>query len=238
MNKIHKKINTNNQKVFLVGDIHGMYDEFVQLLNVMQWKNGDILISTGDLIDRGPQIKETLDFFMKTDNTYVVCGNHENKFLKYLSGKTKNTHSLRHTIEQTKPLNQQKLREFIESLPRLLEFDTNKFVFHAGIHPFQDVRHQKDEDNYIYMREFTNKKNDVGMWWDFYYGSDELYFGHEVTEPEDREPFENCFSLDGGACFGKEMRGIVIAADGRKTWHAVKSNRAFAKYNKKYIEEE
>ena len=49
------------KKVAIIGDIHGCYDELNQLLDRIDWSPRDhILILTGDLIDRGPKIKETL----------------------------------------------------------------------------------------------------------------------------------------------------------------------------------
>lgn len=53
------------KRVTIIGDIHGCYDELNQLLDTINWSpNNNILILTGDLIDRGPKIRETLMFAM------------------------------------------------------------------------------------------------------------------------------------------------------------------------------
>jgi calcineurin-like phosphoesterase family protein len=55
------------KKVAIIGDIHGCYDELSELLDAIDWlPQSHILTLTGDLIDRGPKIKETLMFAMDT----------------------------------------------------------------------------------------------------------------------------------------------------------------------------
>lgn len=73
------------KKVTIIGDIHGCYDELDQLLDTIDWSpSSHILILTGDLIDRGPKIKETLMFAMNTPSVYSLMSNHEQKLLRYL----------------------------------------------------------------------------------------------------------------------------------------------------------
>lgn len=65
---------------FVIGDIHGCYDELMLLLEHVEFDHEiDRLISTGDLVDRGPKNIEVLDFFMAHYNksTFVVKGNHD-----------------------------------------------------------------------------------------------------------------------------------------------------------------
>ena len=59
------------KKVAIIGDIHGCYDELSELLEAINWSpQSHILILTGDLIDRGPKIKETVMFAMNTPSVY------------------------------------------------------------------------------------------------------------------------------------------------------------------------
>ena len=68
------------KKVTVVGDTHGCYDELDVLLDTIDWSSrSHILILTGDLIDRGPNIKETLIFAMTTASVYSLMSNHEQK---------------------------------------------------------------------------------------------------------------------------------------------------------------
>lgn len=77
------KIKTSEkQRVFVCGDIHGMYDLLIKALNSVNFKIGhDVLVCVGDLIDRGPDSKKVLDLFMTTYNFFTVLGNHEDMAL-------------------------------------------------------------------------------------------------------------------------------------------------------------
>jgi Icc-related predicted phosphoesterase len=89
------------KKVTIIGDIHGCYNELNQLLDTIDWSpSNHILVLTGDLIDRGPMIKETLMFAMDTPSVYSLMSNHEQKLLRYIQGRHVQTVSLTKTIQQ------------------------------------------------------------------------------------------------------------------------------------------
>ncbi len=69
-----------DQRVFVCGDIHGMYDFFMKALEELGFRIGkDVLVCTGDLIDRGPDSYKLLCHFLfdKTGSFFSVRGNHE-----------------------------------------------------------------------------------------------------------------------------------------------------------------
>ena len=66
-------------KINIIGDIAGRYDELMLLLDKMP--KADLIISVGDLVDRGSQSKEVIEWFMKTENADAVYGNHEDLFV-------------------------------------------------------------------------------------------------------------------------------------------------------------
>ena len=63
--------------IFAVGDIHGCFLTFQKLLGEMGVTDEDTLVSLGDLVDRGPRIREVLEYIANRDNTYVTIGNHD-----------------------------------------------------------------------------------------------------------------------------------------------------------------
>jgi hypothetical protein len=78
------RMQCRGKKVAIIGDINGCYDELCELLDAIDWSpRSHILILTGDLIDRGPKIKETLMFAMNTPYVYSLMSNHEKKLLRY-----------------------------------------------------------------------------------------------------------------------------------------------------------
>lgn len=68
------------QRTIIVGDVHGCFDELLGLMDKCQATSSDRIISVGDLVDRGPKVREVVEFFMKHES---VLGNHEERQLKY-----------------------------------------------------------------------------------------------------------------------------------------------------------
>jgi len=68
------------KSINFIGDIHGNYIELLELSNLMP--PGEF-ISVGDIIDRGPNSKKVIEFFMK--NGRVILGNHEHMMLDFFN---------------------------------------------------------------------------------------------------------------------------------------------------------
>ncbi len=62
---------------YVVSDIHGEYDKFLELLKKIDFKDTDTMYILGDMIDRGPKsIPLLLDLSMR-HNVICLLGNHE-----------------------------------------------------------------------------------------------------------------------------------------------------------------
>ena len=76
------------QRIFVVGDIHGCYEELQELLNIIQLKPEDVIVFLGDYVDRGPYSRKVLERLiqLKKDhsNSYFIRGNHEDMILNFL----------------------------------------------------------------------------------------------------------------------------------------------------------
>lgn len=225
-----------NKRVFIVGDLHGMYDELVSVLEKAEFvPNIDVLIFTGDLVDRGPGIDKCLSWLNSFSNSYSVMGNHEYKFVRYLLGRKIHPNSLAETIEQTKKWDKNSLIPLLMSMPFSIKFRENAYVVHAGINPLKLI-HKQFKDELMYTRDITLGEK-TAPWWSFYSGQDEIYFGHEVT-PEKTQVTEKVFAMDGGACFGMELRLCVNNPDGTKEFFVEKANKCYADYRKDEPENE
>ncbi len=80
-------------RVYAIADIHGAYDEFVNLLiaaelvdDDLAWRAQDAhLVVTGDMVDRGPRSRQVLDLVRELKEqaavaggmVHVLLGNHE-----------------------------------------------------------------------------------------------------------------------------------------------------------------
>ena len=67
------------QRTLIVGDIHGCYIELQALLDKAGLGDGDAVIGIGDIVDRGPETPQVVEFFQNTPNTMAIMGNHERK---------------------------------------------------------------------------------------------------------------------------------------------------------------
>ncbi len=120
-----------------IGDIQGCFDEFKALLDKIRFRpDCDRLWLTGDLVNRGPQSLQTLEFlYALSDNLNVALGNHD-------------LHLLATAFDHQKPGRKDTLDELLAS-PRsspllqwlrqqpLLHMDEHLDVcmVHAGLHP-------------------------------------------------------------------------------------------------------
>lgn len=62
---------------YVISDIHGEYDLFVELLEKMELKKTDTLYILGDVLDRGPHPIKVLLKLMEMPNVICIAGNHE-----------------------------------------------------------------------------------------------------------------------------------------------------------------
>lgn len=62
---------------YVVGDIHGEYGAFMDLLEQIQLKETDTLYVLGDILDRGPHPIKVLLKLMEMPNVICLVGNHE-----------------------------------------------------------------------------------------------------------------------------------------------------------------
>ncbi len=78
---------------WVVGDIHGCYNEFMTLLENPEIKKEDTIILIGDIIDRGPDSLKMMKWAMENvtpDGRFqMICGNHENNVIEDYDKKRK-----------------------------------------------------------------------------------------------------------------------------------------------------
>lgn len=70
-------------KINIIGDIAGRYDELMLLLNKMPETN--LILSVGDMVDRGPKSKQVIQWFMKQQKlgkAEAIYGNHEDMMVQ------------------------------------------------------------------------------------------------------------------------------------------------------------
>ncbi|MEC0209708.1 metallophosphoesterase family protein [Paenibacillus ehimensis] len=232
-------------RTLVISDIHGCYDEFVNLLSVIKYEPAeDELILLGDYCDRGFKSKEVIDFILnlhKDSNTIVLRGNHDQMFLDALNGG--DDYLFLHnggidTIESYCGLNwfenyqgfdfnryleakkfilthYKQHIDFLNSLP--FYHETEEFIFtHAGLNPFYENWKEQPNDNFLWIRDiFINNITQVDK---------TVIFGHTPTINMKDEDCGIWFGgdkigIDGGCCFGFQMNCLEICEEGYKTYY-------------------
>ena len=60
-----------------MSDLHGMYDEFIAMIEKIDFNIGDELFILGDIVDRGDKAAEILNYIIDKSNIVPLIGNHE-----------------------------------------------------------------------------------------------------------------------------------------------------------------
>lgn len=221
-------------RIIVVGDPQGMYDETIKLLEKCQVTPNDWVIFAGDLVDRGVDSAKCIELAMRREQVQgkpaAVLGNHEEKHLTYLNqekrtGKLPNFSSPYHAA--TRAQLQDHHYEYIKKLPLFIRLpEYNAAVVHAGVYPGRTLEEQDpyhllhiqmikpfDEQGNPtkdYSTKWPSKIPDKGwkFWTHFWDGPERIIFGHSVTD----KPLltEKACGIDGGACFGHELRAVIL----------------------------
>ncbi len=123
--------------VYAIGDVQGCYDELVQLLEKINYKDHkDRLWFTGDLVNRGPKSLQTLRMIRAMGaNATVVLGNHDLHLLAtaydHLNPGKKDT-----LDDILKAPDREPLLEWLRFRPLMhVDSELKPVMVHAGLHP-------------------------------------------------------------------------------------------------------
>jgi len=72
--------------IYCCSDLHGCFDEFLELLKKINFTNNDTMYILGDNIDRGRKPIELLKYIYEHENIISLMGNHEEFLLNYIDG--------------------------------------------------------------------------------------------------------------------------------------------------------
>lgn len=159
-----KKVPANVEgRDFVVGDLHGCFDELGRLLVHVKFDpQRDRLFSTGDLVDRGPRSVDCMSLLNKKW-FFPVLGNHEDLILSKFKMLEEGRHQT-FTNEELELLNKTKVfRDKIFNMPLVYEIEHLLFgkiyIVHAEILPehLLDITTEKINEK-EYERYFSSMK--------------------------------------------------------------------------------
>lgn len=232
------------QDVFVVSDVHGHYDELVEL---MRYHKNELVIFIGDLIDKGYQSKEVLQYVMelvRKNKAIAIKGNHEELFLDFLEqpllaksymlgigyktiqsllGVSPNEGTDAEYIAENIKEKYPEIIYFLQTLPAYIEMDNYLFV-HAGINPaLLHWSHTKESDMRWIREEFYRVPNNTGK---------VIIFGHTPTyllrNNEDASIWESgdgYIGIDGGIGNEKQLNALNINMHSEVKMYDIKSTK-------------
>ena len=63
--------------IYVMSDLHGCYEEYIKMINLIKFSDNDTLYVIGDVCDRGSSPMKILLYMMEHDNIIPVYGNHD-----------------------------------------------------------------------------------------------------------------------------------------------------------------
>ena len=209
-----------NKQIYIIGDVHGCYKTLLALIEQLPNKQNSKIVFVGDLIDKGANSCEVIEF-VKNNNYDCVIGNHDEMMVLYSQylENDRQHEDLKYWLfrcggEAT--LNSyssiQKFHEHIEylkSLPHYIEYKDYKtldnrylVVSHSTVGKMWNLRNSTNKDDVEEFNEFVK----WSRWKNFDNGDIFNVYGHTIFQ----EPLLNDYScgIDLG-CFYKNKEKLA-----------------------------
>ncbi|MBS7539996.1 metallophosphoesterase [Ancylobacter lacus] len=227
------KLNAHEaRRIYAIGDIHGRMDLLEKVARSIaadveaHGGEGALVITLGDVVDRGPHSRAVLDFLSGPRPFAVpyvgLLGNHEQMLLGFLDQPRENSNWCKHGghetlrsygIATTQTMLGRGYDTAAETLswampPHHLDYlkslrlgvMTERFFFcHAGVKPGVALDEQRVEDLLWIREEFLNSAEDFGRY---------VVHGHTVVPAVDIRP--NRINIDTGAYDSGQLTCLVV----------------------------
>jgi serine/threonine protein phosphatase 1 len=208
-------------RTIVVGDIHGCYEELLQLLAKVQLTEADCLVALGDIVDRGKDSLQVYDFLRNRPNTIVLMGNHERRHLHQ---------TLSYSQEIVKLQFGDRYGEFVEWIADLpYYYETEEAILvHAAIENGIPIEAQKEEIlcGSIASIPYLERLYGAAYWSRFYKGTKPVIFGHHAVGAEPLIREQKVYGIDTGAFCGGRLTALILPSfevvqvqSRRNYWH-------------------
>ena len=207
----YARIEGQHTRTIVVGDVHGCWEEFQQLLSKVDFQPDDVLVSVGDFLDRGPGSWNVAHFFRDTPNAYSVVGNHERRVAGTIRGTSQPAWSQKQTLSLIEESSTEGWGEFIESLPAVLETD-HAIITHARLDPAISLTEQ---DAYFTAAvggpsvTIELDGNGVPLWYRAMSIDKPVCMGHVGYDRIELVP-DGLYALDTKACQGGFLTAVIF----------------------------
>lgn len=224
-------------RLICIGDIHGCYEELVELMDKLKPADGDVVVSVGDIVRKGPRVADCLRLWR--DRGYLaVRGNNEEKLLRY--ARWGPFGAVLDPADRSVLLHRDLVR-YVDTFPVAIDFpDLAVAIVHGGLPPgmklsegsVRDAREQVVKLRWLRELphsgwQYVPKGKQVPtdrLWSEIWSGPQFVLYGHTPVRTPKRDPF--ALGLDTGSVYGGELTAAVL---GGGEWRivSVKARRVY-----------
>ena len=197
--------------VLVVGDVHGCYHTFAQLVEKYWNPENEFLVQVGELISKGPYSAKCVKYARRLQKKYpyqvfVLKGNHEDYYLKYHDLPKRSA-----SVDKTKKdfikaeLNLKKLNTWLQNMPYKWE-TPYMLLTHAGI-----SMSVKNPYSYTNPRGVLHNRSSLRNM-----GKVQI-FGHMIqgNGKIDYSELANAWCIDTGAWLGQSLSAMRLTYEGK-----------------------
>ncbi|CAL1286618.1 unnamed protein product [Larinioides sclopetarius] len=228
------------EEIFVIGDIHGCFDELVTLLDEANIVGDNVLkLFVGDLVNKGPKSIEVLDLVRNSKSMLAVRGNHDEVVLKEYFNAQKSDYQLKEKNLWIKNLSDENAR-FLTELPYTISLPSlNAIIVHAGLVPGVPLE-INDPTNMVRMRNIimTDYFWEEGLiasenpskgepWAQLWGGPEHVYFGHDAKRMLQKH--FRATGLDTGCVYGNWLTGVFISGPRKGKFVEVHAKESYSK---------
>lgn len=196
---------------FVIGDIHGCTTELQELLDKAGVAEGVRIIALGDIVDRGPDSAQVLDFFSNNPSRLSLMGNHERKHVRGARHEVRLALSQIISREEFGPAYPQAL-ERMGSFPLYIDLP-EAILAHGYLEPGIPLEQQRDTVLCGTMSGDHYLRNQYEQpWYALYDGEKPLIVGHH-DHLHNGQPFifqDRVFCLDTSCVHGGTLTGLLL----------------------------
>lgn len=171
---------TSHRRI-VIGDVHGHYEGLMTLLEAIAPASDDQVYFLGDLIDRGPNSSQVINF-VKQNNYPCLLGNHEQMLLDILTNDSVSTPAMQAWLHsggqatiasyEQAPIPQEHI-DWLKALPTYIDLG-EIWLTHAGVDPSMPLSAQTAEQFCWIRDEFHSMKKP-------YFPDKLIIVGHTIT---------------------------------------------------------
>lgn len=198
----------NAARTIVVGDIHGCYEELLELFGRLALGPRDRVVCVGDLIVKGEKNREVLELFMSDARLSSVLGNHDRAVLRHWRGEPVTLKPSQEKCRAELEGGRARYAAYLDALPLMIDLGAH-LVVHAGLRPGVALEGQTVEDLTELRTLGPDRTSREGTpWYAVYDGEKTVLFGHWPAGEPRWGP--RALGLDTGCVYGYQLTAYVV----------------------------